>query len=91
MPELSAYHGDQAHFHRHAGQRTGAHFAKSLAPVTHRGNIKIPGALERLFAQQLSHEWGFRVDVKTVQWGAKDYLATPINGRWQPAFRKQPQ
>ena len=91
MPELGADHGHQAHFHRHAGQRTGAHLAKSLSPVTHRGNIKIPGALERLLAQQLSHEWGLRVDVKTVQWSAKDHLATPVNGRWQPAFREQPQ
>ena len=79
MPELSAYHGDQAHFHRHAGQRTRAHFAKSLAPVTHRGNIEIPGALERLLAQQLSHDWGFRVDVETVQRSAKDYLAATVN------------
>ena len=78
MPELNRHYCRQTQLYGEARQGTFGHPTKSPPPVMHRRDVKISGATQRFFAQELSNECRFRFDVKTVQRSAENNLAALI-------------
>ena len=91
MPELGGDDGGETQFHGEPRQRSGPQFPKIFSPARDLPEVKVTGAAQRIFANQLRDVGRFRILVETVERRAKDNFSASSDRFRDPTFREHPQ